>query len=100
MVHRKRSSFNTCPCIPYRIGIWQSWFLLRGENRRTWSKTSRSKERPNNKLYFVTTPNHAGSGNGTRTRLVGGECSHHCATTAPLDSIHTNSSMEQEPLWL
>ena len=29
------SSFNMRPCIPDRIGIWQCWFLRRGENRST-----------------------------------------------------------------
>ena len=51
-----RSSFNICPCIPDRIGIWQCWFLRRGENRSTRRKTSRSKERTNNKLNAQMTP--------------------------------------------
>ena len=29
------SSFNMRQCIPDRIGIWQCWFLRRGENRST-----------------------------------------------------------------
>ena len=39
-----------CPCIPDRIGIWQCWFLRSGEDQSTRRKTSRSKERTNNKL--------------------------------------------------
>ena len=30
---------------PDRIGIWKCWFLRRRENRSTWRKTSRSKEK-------------------------------------------------------
>jgi len=29
--------------IPGRIGIWKCWFSVRGENRSTRRKTSRSK---------------------------------------------------------
>ena len=41
---------SLCLCVPDRIGIWKCWFLRRGENRRTWRKTSRSKQRTSNKL--------------------------------------------------
>ena len=36
-----RSSFNMCPCILDQIGIWQCWFLRRGENRSTGEKRIR-----------------------------------------------------------
>ena len=39
---------------PDRIGIWKCWFLRRGENRRTRTKTSRT--RTNNKLNAHLTP--------------------------------------------
>ena len=51
-----RSSFNICPCISDRAGIWQCWFLRRGENRGIRIKSSRSKERTNNKLKPYMTP--------------------------------------------
>ena len=53
------------PCIPDRIGIWQGWFLWRGENRRTRRKTSRRKERTNHKLDPHVKP-------GARIELGGG----------------------------
>ena len=37
-----------CACVPDQIGIWQCWFFWRGEKRRTWRNTSRSKERAHN----------------------------------------------------
>ena len=39
----RSSLFETCPCIPDRIGIWKCWFLRRGENWSTGRKTSQSK---------------------------------------------------------
>ena len=51
-------------------------FLRRGENRR---KTSRSRERTNNKL----SPHMVRAQNRTRPTSVGGGCSHHCASPAP-----------------
>ena len=47
-------------------------FLRTGENRSNWGKTSRSRERTNNKLSLRTRPTS-----------VGGKCSHHCASPAP-----------------
>ena len=47
-----------CPCTPDQIGIWQCWFLRRGENRSKLytEKTSSSKERTNDKLHPHMTP--------------------------------------------
>ena len=39
-----------CTCVPDRIEIWKCWFLTTGENRSTPRKTSRSKDRTNNKV--------------------------------------------------
>ena len=63
-----------------RIGIWNCWFLRRGENRSTWRNTSRSKgenQQQTQSTYGVDARIR------TRATLVGGECSHHCATLAP-----------------
>ena len=59
------------------LGFVNVGFLLRGENRSTRRKTSRSK----NKNQQQTQPTFdAESGTDqTWTTLVGGECSHHCA---------------------
>ena len=45
-----KNSLKLCLCDPDRIGIWICWFLRREENLRTGRKTSRSKERTNDKL--------------------------------------------------
>ena len=59
------------------------FFLMRGENRSTRRKTSRSRVENQQQ----TQPTYdAGSGNGTRDTSVGGERSHHCANPAPHDS--------------
>ena len=39
----RNSVLETCPCAPYRIGIWRFWFLRRGENWSTWRKIFRRK---------------------------------------------------------
>ena len=60
--------------------IWKCWFLRRGENRSTRTKTFRSKgenQQQNQPTYGVD------AGIWTRATLVGGECFHHCATLAP-----------------
>ena len=55
------------------------WFLVRGENRSTRWKTSRSRveNQQTQPTYDVR------SRNRTRATLVEGQCSHHCANTAP-----------------
>ena len=53
-------------------------FLTRGENRSTWGKTSQSRAE-NQQTQPTYDPE---VGNRTWATLVGGECSHHCATTA------------------
>ena len=45
-----------CTRISDRIVIWKCWFLRTAENRSTRRKTSRSKERTNNKLNPHMTP--------------------------------------------
>ena len=63
-----------CPCVPDRIG------KLRGENWSTRRKTSRSKGE--NQQH--TQPTYGVNARiRTRATLVGGKCSHHCATLAP-----------------
>ena len=73
-----------CPCVPDRIGIWKCWFLRREENRSTRRKITRSKgenQQQTQPTYGVK------AGTWTRATLVGGECSHHCATLAPLSKL-------------
>ena len=67
-------------CVPDRIGIWKCWFLRRGENQSTRRKTSRSK----GENQQQTQPTYGVDARiRTWATLVGGECSHHCATLAP-----------------
>ena len=56
------------------------WFLLRGKNWSTRVKTSQS--RIENQQSKPTSD--VRSGNRTRVTLVEGQCSHHCANTAPM----------------
>ena len=78
--HPSQRLMTKCLTIPDRIGIWKCWFLRRGENRSTWTKTSRSKKENQQQ----TQPTYAaGFGNRTRDTSVGGERSHHCAIPAP-----------------
>ena len=53
--------------------------FMEEENRRTRRKTLGARTRTNNKLNPHMVPGR----NRTRAILVGGECSHHCATPAP-----------------
>ena len=53
--------------------------MRRGENRSTRVKTSQSREENQQTQPTYDTE----SGNWTRATLVGGECSHHYAKTAP-----------------
>ena len=63
-----------------QIEIWKCWFLGRGWNRSTRRKTSRSRVEDQQQ----TQPTYeAGSRNQTWATLVGGECSVHCAISAP-----------------
>ena len=39
-----------CLCVSDRIGIWESWFLRRGETGRLGEKSLGARERTNNKL--------------------------------------------------
>ena len=55
------------------------WFLRRGENRSTQGKTSQSRveNQQTQPTYGVE------SRNRSQATLVEGECSHHCASSAP-----------------
>ena len=67
---------------PDQIGIWKCWFLRRGENWSTRRKTSNWSKEENQQQ---TQPTYdAEYGNRTRAKLVGGECSDHCAIPTPL----------------
>ena len=57
-------------------------FFKRKENWSTWRKTSRSKGENQQKQIIPTYG--ADAGVRSRTTLVEGECSHHCATLATL----------------
>ena len=61
--------------------------LRRGQNRSTQRKTSRSKDE--NQQQTQPTYN-AESGNRTRAKLMGGECSHHCTIPAPQINLRQN----------
>ena len=69
-----KNSFRSVRAFQNQIGIKNSWFLRRGENRSTRRKTSLN--RAENQQQALPTYD-AGSGNQTRDTLVGGECSHH-----------------------
>ena len=76
-----RSSFNMCPCIPDRIGIWHFWFFEERGKPEYPEKNLLEKGEEQQQ----TQPTYgAGTGNRTRATFVGGECSHHCATPAPI----------------
>ena len=65
-----------CPPDSWLNWTLECWFLRRGENRSTQRKTSRSKgenQQQTQPTYGVV------AGIWTRTTVVGGECSHHCA---------------------
>jgi len=74
-----------------RIGIWKCWFLRRGEHQSTRRKTSRNKGE-NQQQTQPTYGVYAGS--WTRATLVGGECSHHCATLAPQGSSNCSRQFQ------
>ena len=63
------------------------WFLVRGENRSTRGKTSRSRVE---NQQTQPTPYDVRSGNRTQATctLVEGQCSHHCANTAPTQQLY------------
>ena len=69
---------------------WSNWNLEmlvfeEGENRSTRRKTSRSKgenQQQTQPTYGVV------AGIWTQATLVGGECSHHCTTLAPVFSLY------------
>ena len=64
-------------CFPDRTWIWKCCYLRREENRSSRIKTSRSKgenQKQPQPTYCVN------AGTRTQTTVVGGGCSHHCAT--------------------
>ena len=65
----------------FRVGLefGSAGFWGKGKTRSTRGKTSRSRERTNNKL----SPHMVRAQNQTQATLVGGECSRHCASPAP-----------------
>ena len=76
----RSSLFETCPCVPDRIGIWKRSFLRRGENWSTWRKISRRK----GENQQQTQPTYGVNAKiSTRANTGGDECSHHCATFPP-----------------
>ena len=62
------------------------WFLSKGENQITWGKTfwCRVENQQTQPTYGVK------SKNLSRATFVGGECSHHCASSAPSSPIQTS----------
>ena len=90
-ISRARGSCIKCSSIPDRIGIWKCWFLRRGENRSTRRKTSRSREENQQQ----TQPTYdVESENRTRSTLVEGDCSHHCAIPAPQKVVFSSSNAQ------
>ena len=81
-----KNSFRSVRAFQDRIGIWECWFLRRGENRSTRRKTSWSRAENQQQ----TQPTYdAGSRNQTRDTLVGGERSHHYVIPAPYQPCFT-----------
>ena len=72
-------------------------FLEERENRSTQRKALGAEKRTNKLNPHIK----AGSENPTRATLVGGECSHHCATPAPQfwgkDKVRNNLNSHLKP---
>ena len=66
---------------------FRCWFLVRGENRSTRGKTSRSRveNQETQSTYDIR------SGNRTQATWMEGKCSHHCANTATYYSQASHS---------
>jgi len=77
--HRGSTNWGDRKSNQHKSNQIKCWFLVRGENRSTRGKTSRSRveNQQTQPTYDVR------SGNRTRATLVEGQCSHHCANTAP-----------------
>ena len=77
--HRGSTNWGDRKSNQHKSSQIKCWFLLRGENWSTQGKTSRSRveNQQTQPTYDVR------SGNRTRATLVEGQCSHHCANTAP-----------------
>ena len=71
---------------PDRIGIWKCWFLRRGKNRSTRREPWGENQEQTQLAYGIRS-------NPDRTTLVGGECSHHCATFASLHRLAARISL-------
>ena len=70
----------------------ECWFLSREENWRPWRKILGARQEPTTKLNPQMTPGR----NQTQTTLVGGKCSHHCATLFLLSRlVHVSPSIVQ-----
>ena len=88
----KNSNKNSImPAVQARIthlNLIKCWILVKGENRSTRGKTSRSRveNQQTQHTYDIR------SRNRTWATLVEGQCSHHCANTAPL-SISTIATL-------
>ena len=82
--HRGSTNWGDRKANQHKSNQLKCWFLVRGENRSTRGKTSRSREenQQTQPTYDVR------SGNRTQATLVEGQCSHHCANTAPVIQIH------------
>ena len=85
MTHSALWSKRVRAC-PDRIGIWKCWFLRRGKNRRTRREPWGENQEQTQLAYGIRS-------NPDRTTLVGGECSHHCATFASLHRLAARISL-------
>ena len=72
----RNSVLETCPCAPYRIGIWRFWFKERGKLEYLEKNLSEERREPTTNSTHIwrqrqdSNPGHTG----------GDECSHHSAT--------------------
>ena len=78
--HRGSSNWGDRKSNQHKSNQIKCWFLVRGETRSTWGKTSRSRveNQQTQPTYNVR------SGNRTRATSVEGQCSRHCTNTACL----------------
>jgi len=81
--HRGSTNWGDRKSNQHKSNQIKCWFLVGGENRSTQGKTSWSwvENQQTQPTYDVR------SGSRTQVTLVEGQCSHHCANTAPKEGI-------------
>ena len=82
-----------CTSISDQIGIWKCWFFKRGETQGKTSKSKGDNQQRTHSTYDVD------ARVWTRATFVGGDCSHHRATLAPLLSAWNNGLLCRWKSW-